>query len=45
MQIAIQEAIEGVQIGDGGPFGAVIIRDGKVVATGHNKVRLGLKSV
>ncbi|CAJ0599295.1 unnamed protein product [Cylicocyclus nassatus] len=35
---AIDEACNGVKIGDGGPFGAVIIKDGKIVATGHNMV-------
>ena len=39
MQEAIKEAIEGVKIGDGGPFGAVIVQDNRVVAVGHNRVR------
>ncbi|KAK6739981.1 hypothetical protein RB195_008448 [Necator americanus] len=38
MHTAIEEACTGVKIGDGGPFGAVIIKDGKVVARGHNMV-------
>lgn len=38
MQIAIEEAIEGIQNKDGGPFGAVIVKDNKVVGVGHNKV-------
>ncbi len=38
MQIAIDEAIEGITQGHGGPFGAVIVRDGEVVGSGHNRV-------
>ena len=38
MQLAINEAKAGINNKDGGPFGAVIVRDGKVVATGHNCV-------
>ncbi|KAK6012745.1 hypothetical protein OSTOST_22079, partial [Ostertagia ostertagi] len=36
MQAAVNEACAGVQAGDGGPFGAVVVRQGKIVATGHN---------
>lgn len=38
MQIAIDEAREGIRYNDGGPFGAVIVKDGKVVGRGHNMV-------
>lgn len=38
MQLAIEEAREGIRRGDGGPFGSVIVKDGKVVARGHNMV-------
>ncbi len=38
MEIAISEARKGFLNGDGGPFGAVIVRDGEVVASGHNQV-------
>lgn len=38
MQLAIEEAYKGIHNNDGGPFGAVIIKDGEVVATGHNCV-------
>ncbi|WP_263383354.1 nucleoside deaminase [Granulicella arctica] len=38
MQQAIALATENVLSGRGGPFGAVIVRDGKVVATGANQV-------
>ncbi len=38
MQQAIALAIENVTSGRGGPFGAVIVKDGKVIATGVNQV-------
>lgn len=38
MKIAIEEAQEGIRNGHGGPFGAVIVKDGEVIATGHNHV-------
>ena len=38
MQMAIEEAREGIRQGHGGPFGCVIVRDGEVVAKGHNRV-------
>lgn len=38
MRAAIREAYRGIESGDGGPFGAVIVKDGKVVARGHNEV-------
>src|SRR5579863_9829773 len=38
MARAIQLAVEGVQSGRGGPFGAVIVRDGKIIAEGSNEV-------
>lgn len=38
MQIAIQEACEGISNGDGGPFGTAIVRDGVLIASGHNHV-------
>ena len=31
MQMAIEEARKGIQNGDGGPFGAVIVKDGVVI--------------
>ena len=37
MQMAIDLSVENVKNG-GGPFGAVIVRDGEVVATGTNRV-------
>lgn len=38
MQAAIDEAREGIWRRDGGPFGSAIVRDGKIVASGHNHV-------
>ena len=38
MQIAIDEARKGIRDEDGGPFGAVIVKDGVVIGKGHNKV-------
>ena len=38
MKYAIKEAKKGITKGDGGPFGAVVVKDGKVVGRGHNQV-------
>ncbi len=38
MQRAIQLAIENVRAGKGGPFAAVIVRDGKIIGEGANSV-------
>ena len=38
MEAAIAEAREGINNGDGGPFGAVVVKNGEIVATGHNRV-------
>ena len=38
MALAFKEAEEGMALGEGGPFGAVIVKDGKVVALSHNEV-------
>ncbi|KAF1760744.1 hypothetical protein GCK72_008994 [Caenorhabditis remanei] len=38
MKLAIEEAKKGMAKGDGGPFGAVIVKDGKVIGVGHNMV-------
>lgn len=38
MKLAIDEARIGIYNGDGGPFGSCIVRNGKVIATGHNCV-------
>lgn len=38
MRMAINEARKGIRNGHGGPFGAVIVKDGKVIAKAHNQV-------
>lgn len=38
MEIAINEAKEGILNHDGGPFGAVVVKNDKVIASGHNRV-------
>lgn len=38
MQQAIAEARAGIAGGHGGPFGAVVVKDGVIVASGHNCV-------
>jgi guanine deaminase len=38
MKTAIKEALNGLHGNDGGPFGAVIVRNGKIIAKGHNEV-------
>ncbi|KAJ8452494.1 hypothetical protein Cgig2_000083 [Carnegiea gigantea] len=35
---AVEEAYKGVECGDGGPFGAVVIRNDEVVVSCHNMV-------
>ena len=38
MKTAIEEAETGIRKGHGGPFGCVIVKDGKIVGKGHNEV-------
>lgn len=38
MQEAIAEARRGIEAGDGGPFGSVVVRGGVVIGRGHNRV-------
>lgn len=38
MTIAVQEAFQGVTGNEGGPFGAVIVKDGRIIARGCNRV-------
>ncbi len=38
MQKAIDEARAGIRRKDGGPFGSVIVKDGRILASAHNKV-------
>ena len=37
-EIACAEAERGILAGDGGPFGAVVVKDGQVIGKGHNCV-------
>jgi guanine deaminase len=37
-EIACLEAERGMLDGDGGPFGAVVVKDGRVIGKGHNCV-------
>lgn len=38
MKLAIEEAREGIKLHHGGPFGSVIVKDGKVISSNHNRV-------
>lgn len=38
MKKAVEEAQTGIRSGHGGPFGCVIVKDGKVIGKGHNEV-------
>ncbi|MCR5505427.1 MAG: nucleoside deaminase [Bacilli bacterium] len=38
MRLAINEARRGILHGHGGPFGAVIVKDGEIIGKGHNQV-------
>ena len=38
MESAISEAKTGIANGHGGPFGAVIVKNGEIIASGHNCV-------
>ena len=38
MQVAIQEALDGIAQHHGGPFGSVVVRDGEIIGQGHNRV-------
>lgn len=38
MDLAIEEAYEGIKNKHGGPFGSVIIKEGKIIGRGHNRV-------
>ena len=38
MQEAVDAALNGISTNEGGPFGCVIVRDGKIVGRGNNKV-------
>lgn len=38
LERAIELSREGMERGDGGPFGAVIVRDGEILSEGNNRV-------
>ena len=38
MKLAIEEARDGIRKRHGGPFGSIIVKDGKIVGKGHNRV-------
>ena len=38
LKLAVEEAKIGMRAGDGGPFGALIVRDGEILGRGHNTV-------
>lgn len=38
MDEAIKSAIQGIENNEGGPFGCVIVKDGKIIGRGNNKV-------
>lgn len=40
MKEAIEEAYIGIRSKHGGPFGCVIVKDGKIIGRGHNRVLL-----
>ena len=38
MEEALKEAYSGINAGHGGPFGSVVVRNGKIIGRGHNQV-------
>jgi tRNA(Arg) A34 adenosine deaminase TadA len=36
--MAVEEAFQAMRAGEGGPFGALIVKDGKIIGKGHNTV-------
>jgi len=38
IRAAVKEALNGLQNNEGGPFGCVIVKDGKIIGRGNNKV-------
>ena len=38
LKLAVEEALSGMRAGEGGPFGAIIVRDGEIIGRGHNTV-------
>ncbi len=38
MKVALDEAFKGMRKGEGGPFGAVVVKDGVIISQAHNEV-------
>jgi guanine deaminase len=38
LRLAVEQALQGARGGHGGPFGAVVVRKGRLLATGYNEV-------
>ncbi len=38
LKMAVEEAFNGMRAEEGGPFGAIIVKDGKIIGKGHNTV-------
>ncbi|MGL5822361.1 MAG: nucleoside deaminase [Sarcina sp.] len=38
MNLCVESCMEGMKNHEGGPFGSAIVKDGKIIAVGHNKV-------
>ncbi len=38
MRLALREAYRGIRKGEGGPFGACVVKGGRVIAVAHNRV-------
>lgn len=38
LKMAVEEAFNGMRAAEGGPFGAIIVKDGKIIGRGHNTV-------
>jgi guanine deaminase len=38
MHKALAEALKGIEHNHGGPFGAVVVKDGKIISKAHNEV-------
>lgn len=38
MKMAVEQAEEGIHKGHGGPFGSIIVKDGRIIGRGHNMV-------
>ena len=38
LKLAVDEAFDGMRAFEGGPFGALVVLDGKIIGRGHNRV-------